>query len=127
MYGLENVTVTGRLTRDPDLKFRHLEGGEPKPVAHFAVVVPWREQRPDGSWLTDEARTTFIEVSVWGTVGEHAARSLKAGDTVIMVGPLRTSRYTTNKGEAASRLELTARQVGVSLQWTPVIVERTDQ
>lgn len=69
-----NGTITGRLGRDPEL--RYLESGQV--VANFTVAV--RNPRPQ----QDAAR--WVKVAVWGKQAEYVGNYVRKGDAVYMVG-----------------------------------------
>ena len=110
------VTITGSLTRDPELRFT--TGG--KGIASFGVAVNRRYQ-VNNEW---QEQTSFFNVSAWGTLGENAAASLTKGTRVIVTGRLEQRQYETKEGEKRSVVEIIADEIGPSLRWARAEVER---
>jgi single-strand DNA-binding protein len=110
------VTITGSLTRDPELRFT--TGG--KGIASFGVAVNRRYQ-VNNEW---QEQTSFFNVSAWGTLGENAAASLTKGMRVIVTGRLEQRSYETKEGEKRSVVEIVADEIGPSLRWARAEVER---
>ncbi|MCX6540038.1 MAG: single-stranded DNA-binding protein [Actinomycetota bacterium] len=110
------VTVTGTLTRDPELRFT--AGGQG--VASFGVAVNRRYQK-NNEWVE---QTSFFNVTAWGTLGENAAASLTKGMRVIVTGRLEQRSYETQQGEKRSVVEIVADEIGPSLRWATAQVEK---
>ena len=73
---MSNVTVAGRLGRDPELKFT-TNGNA---VANFSVAESHGEDKP----------TVWIDVTAWGQLAENVAASLSKGQYVTILGYLGT-------------------------------------
>jgi single-strand DNA-binding protein len=110
------VTVTGTLTRDPELRFT--AGG--KGVASFGIAVNRRYQK-NNEWVE---QTSFFNVQAWDTLGENAAASLTKGMRVIVTGRLQQRSYETQQGEKRSVVEIVADEIGPSLRWATAQVEK---
>lgn len=113
------VTITGSLTRDPELRFT--QGG--RGVATIGVAVNYRYQR-NNEWVEE---VSFFNVTAWGTLGENAAASLTKGARVIVTGRLQQRSYETQQGEKRSVVEIVADEIGPSLRWATAQVERTQR
>lgn len=74
--GINCLTITGRLTRDPEV--RYTSGG--KAVCSFAVAV-------DSGW-GEKKRTSFFDVQVWDKAGESCGQHLKKGSRVAVTGSM---------------------------------------
>ena len=73
---MNRITITGRLTRDPEL--RSLPSGDPVCKLRLAV---------DG--MAPKRETGYVDVSAFGPSGEAAARVLTKGYLVAVDGRLR--------------------------------------
>jgi single-strand DNA-binding protein len=109
-----NLTITGNLTDDPELRFT------PSGAAVCKFTVAHTPRVPDkanaGQYKDGEA--TFIGCTVWRDQAEHVAESLTRGARVIVVGRLRTERWDDKtSGEKRSRIVLDVEEVGPSLRW----------
>jgi single-strand DNA-binding protein len=68
--------------------------------------------------------TSFFRVSAWRDQASHLAESLRKGDRVLVVGRLRQRSWETPDGERRSLAEIEADDIGASLKWATVSVER---
>jgi len=112
-----NVTITGTLTCDPELRFT--QGG--RGVATLGVAVNYRFQR-NNEWVEE---ASFFNVTAWGTLGENAAASLNKGTRVVVFGRLEQRSWETQEGEKRSVIEVIADELGPSLRWAQAHVEKT--
>lgn len=111
------VTITGTLTRDPELRFT--QGG--RGTASMGVAVNRRYQQ-NNEWVE---QTSFFNVVAWGSLGENVAASLVKGSRVIVTGRLEQRSYETQAGEKRNVVEIVADEIGPSLRWATAQVEKT--
>lgn len=115
------VTIVGNVTRDPELRFTNTGRG----MANFGVAVNRRWQnRQSGEW---EEQVSFFNVVAWGDMGENIAGSLTKGARVIVTGRLEQRSYETQQGEKRSVVEIIADEVGPSLRWANVTIQRNER
>jgi single-strand DNA-binding protein len=107
---LPRITMEGRLTAEPDLRF--IPSG--KAVSNFTIAANDVRRNEAGEW-EDVGDPLFVRVNVWGKQAEHVASSLTKSDLVVVVGRLSNRKYETKEGETRYSLEITADTVGVSL------------
>jgi len=110
------VTLTGNLTKDPEL--RYTTGG--RGVASFGLAVNRRYQ-VNGEW---QEQVSFFNVVAWADLGENAAASLHKGNRIVVTGRLEQRSYETREGEKRSVTEVIADDLGPSLRWAQAQVER---
>ena len=108
------VTVTGNVTRDPELRFTSAG----TPLCNFGVA--WNRRNQNGD---DEAM--YFEVTCWQSLAENVAESIGRGDRVVVSGRLNFSSWETEAGEKRSKVDITADDVGPSLKWATAEVSRT--
>ena len=113
------VTITGTLTRDPELRFT--TGG--RGVATLGVAVNYRYQK-NNEWVEE---ASFFNVTAWSSLGENAAASLTKGMRVIVTGRLQQRSYETQQGEKRSVVEIVADEIGPSLRWATAQVEKVSR
>ena len=121
-----NVTVTGNLTDDPELKFTP----NGAPVAQWTVAV--NERFKDGSGQWQDGPTSYVRCVAWRDLAEHAAESLSKGDRVIVTGTMRERAYEvqpTHSGDSGKRRiwELAAAGVGADLRYATVKIARAQR
>ena len=91
MPALNRVQLIGRLGRDPEGKFTPTG----KKVVQFSVAISNRWKSKEG-----EAKeyTEWVNIEVWGRLGEICQEYLKKGSLVFLEGRLKTDKYE-DKGE----------------------------
>lgn len=113
MAGEIQVTVTGNLTADPELRFT--PGGDA--VVNFTIASTPRIFK-DGGWADGEP--TFIRVAGWRKLGEHAADSFTKGSRVVVIGKLKQHNWETKDGDKRSNLVLEAEDIAGSVMFRPL-------
>ena len=99
---LNRIVLTGRLTRDPELKRTTSD----KPVASFTLAVDDNMKGPSG-----EKTTTFIGVTVWDNQADNVAKFLRKGSLVGVDGRIRQRTFEKRDGTKASVIEVIANHV----------------
>lgn len=104
-FGINSVTVSGNLTKDPEL--RSTPSGTT--VTNFSIAH--NESRKDGAGgYKDVAH--FFEVAVFGGVGEWMARNVPKGTPVVVHGVIQQDRWEKD-GQARSKVKILANSVVV--------------
>lgn len=83
------VTLIGRLTADPELKF--FSSGTA--ISKFSVAID-RSYKKDNQTVTD-----FIPIEVWGKKAEYCATCFQKGYLIAINGSLHIDRYTDTNGD----------------------------
>jgi len=107
------VTLTGNLTDDPELRFTPSGVA----VARFRLAVDQRVWDADG-WKDGES--SYFRVNVWRDQAEHVSRSLHKGARCVVVGRLKSRSWETPEGQRRSAVEVDAEEVGMSMRFAPV-------
>jgi len=94
MADLNSVSLTGRLTADPELK----EFGEGKQVANFSLAVN-EYKKGDGDAVS------FVPVTVWNKTAEVAKNFLSKGSQVAIKGRLQQQRWEQD-GQKRSKIQI---------------------
>lgn len=106
------VTINGRLTRDPELRFTN--GG--KAVAQFSVVTSRRfKDNQTQEW--QEADTSFWDVTAFGDMAENICESLSKGSSVIVTGAMRQEVWTDKEDKERRAWRVLADDVAMSIKW----------
>ena len=104
MPEINHVTIAGRLTRDPDL--RYTPSGTA--VCTFSVAVSKRYKTKDGE---TKEQVYFGSVEAWAKLAEWLGKDLRKGRPVIVEGSLVTDEYEGKNGEKKSRTKIVASRV----------------
>jgi single-strand DNA-binding protein len=107
------VTLTGNLTDDPELRFTP----NGVAVANFRLAVDQRVWDTDG-WKDGES--SYFRVNVWRDQAEYVSRSLHKGARCVVVGRLKSRSWETPEGQRRSAVEVDAEEVGMSMRFSPV-------
>lgn len=86
---INNVTLVGRLTKDPDIKYT----GSGIAYSRFTLAV----NRPFKSG--DEKKADFISCIAWKKQAENLANFMRKGGLVGVTGRIQTDSYTDNDGK----------------------------
>lgn len=88
---MNKVTLMGRLTRDPDV--RYTEADPPMAIARYTLAVDRRFGKKDGEQSAD-----FINCVAFGRSGEFAEKYLHQGTKIAVSGRIQTGSYTNKEG-----------------------------
>lgn len=98
---LNNVTLCGRLTANPELKTTT----NGKNVTSFSVAVD-RDFKNNG-----EKQTDFINIVAWGNTADFVCKNFCKGKQIIIQGRIETRNFTTNNGDKRYVTEVIANNV----------------
>lgn len=116
-----DVTLRGRLGRDPELRFTKTG----KPVTSLSVVTDRRQKNQNGDW--ESVDTTWWRVTCWDQLAENVAESLHKGDAVVVVGSASMQDFQTKEGDTRQSLSVNAWTVGADLRWATAATTRPDR
>lgn len=99
---MNKVTLIGRLTKDPELKFTPSTGTA---VATFNLAID-RRFKKEGQQQAD-----FIPVIVWGKLAENLCNYMSKGKMVAVAGRIETRSYEAKDGTRRYVTEVIAEEV----------------
>lgn len=102
------ITIMGRLTADPELKF--LTNGTA--VVNFGVAVNHYWKDNDGE---KKEEVYFYNVTAWRYLAEHSGNVLVKGTPVVVAGRLKQRSWENDEGKKIYAIELLADDIGVSV------------
>jgi len=106
MSDLNEVVISGRLTRDCELRYT------PSGTAVTDVVIA-----SNRIWSKDADRqeeTTFVDVTIWGKQAESLQTYLVKGRHVMVVGRLKLNKWETEEGSKRSKLTMVAEKINLT-------------
>lgn len=106
------VTITGNITREPELRF--IPSGTA--VADFSMA--WNKYVKDG-----EDESHYFDVTVWSDLAENAAETLSKGMRVTVVGSLDYQTWETEEGKR-SKVKIKADEISPSLRFATASVTK---
>lgn len=117
------VTVKGNLGSDPELKFVKTSRGDTGLVTFNLAHTP--RERKGEQWVDGE--TMWFRVVQWGEKGEVLVDALKKGDTVVVSGSMKQSKFIGKDGTEKTALEINASDIGVVPKAAPKRRVEADQ
>ena len=87
---MNKVIITGRLTRDPEV--RYSQGEKSIAIARYTLAVD-RKFKKEGEQSAD-----FISCVAMGKNGEFAEKYLKQGTKIVVEGRIQTGSYMNKDG-----------------------------
>ena len=115
-----SVTVVGRLTADPELRFT------PSGSAVANITIASNDSyKKDDQWVDKDA--VFLRANVWRDLAENVAESLSKGDEVIAVGKLAQRSFEDREGNNRTVVELEVTSIGPALNRASATVKRAEK
>ncbi len=100
---LNQVTLMGNLTRDPDLR----ETPSGQKVTSFSLALNRSYKDSNGEW---QEATDFVDIVCWGPLAERVDQYLSKGRKCLVQGRLQ-SRNWEQDGQKRSKVEVLAADV----------------
>lgn len=94
---LNHITIMGRLTRDPELRYTQSN----TPVASFRIACE-RDRAPQGQ----ERQTDFIDCVSWRNQAEFVSKYFRKGSMIIVSGRLQMRDWTDRDGTKRTSAEI---------------------
>lgn len=95
---MNKVTLMGRLTRDPEI--RYSQGENSIAIARFTLAVDRRYKKQG------EQEADFISCLAFGKSAEHAEKYYRQGLKIAVVGRIQTGSYTNKDGQKVYTTEV---------------------
>jgi len=116
--GVNNITVLGNITRDPELRFTPSGTA----VVNFGLAVNRNVQnKKSGEW---QSEVDFFNVTAWYKLAENCAESLTKGDRVLVSGRLSQDSWEDKEGQKRSTVKIIASVVAPSLEFASFKLEK---
>jgi len=110
MPDLNSISIIGRLTRDPEL--RYIQSGAA--ICKLSLAVSRKYKTKSGEQKED---TFFVNVEVWNKAGEWIGANATKGRPVMVEGALKGNEWDDKAtGQKRSSLEIRAHRVQI-LDW----------
>ena len=94
------ITIYGRLGRDPELKYTKSR----EALCKFSLA-----EKVEG-----QEKPLWHNIVIWGNEAEHWSINLKKGSSIIVRGQNREREYTNDKGEKKNYQEVRAHAIGLT-------------
>jgi single-strand DNA-binding protein len=105
MPDINRVTIAGRLTRDPELRYFQSDTA----VCKLGIAVSRKFKTKTGETREE---TLFVNATVWGQSGEWVGERLKKGAAVLVEGSLKSSEWEDKAtGQKRTAIDINATRV----------------
>lgn len=104
---INNVTIAGRLARDPELKYTP----QGKPVTTVTIAVQRSFKNSNGEYDAD-----FIQAVIWGNSAETVANRTGKGKMFGVTGRIQTRNYEGQDGKRVYVTEIVAEKTHI-IEW----------
>lgn len=101
-FNLNQVTLGGRLTADPELK--QTQSGVP--VVSFGIAVNRRYSRD-----AQQPETDFFNVTAWRETAEFVCRYFRKGSSICVVGSIQNRSWTDRQGVKRYATDVIANEI----------------
>lgn len=99
---INNVTLMGRLTYEPELKVT-TSGAS---VCRFSIAVD-RNYTPKG----EERKADFIDCIAWRGKAEFVSKYFRKGSMIALTGAIQTENFTDKNGNKRKSVEIVANEI----------------
>lgn len=110
MATVNSVTISGNLTRDPELAYT--DAGKAR--TRLGVAISTRKRVGD-SW--EDGDPMFFDVTVWDQLAENVKENVFKGDRVTVSGRLQYRSWEADDGTKRNKVEIIGDEVSKSLLW----------
>ena len=110
---MNTIVIHGNVGQEPEMRYT----ANQKAVITFSVGDTYGKD--------DKKKTTWHNVTAFGSLAENIANSVRKGDTVVVVGRLEQDEFTNKEGKKVKTTKLIADEVGYSLRWKSVVPDQT--
>ena len=104
MSDLNRLSITGRLGKDPELKYS--QSGLAITQMNVAVGRQWKKK--DGTWGD---AVEWVRVVCWRELAERVAEACRKGTLVYVEGPIATREWEDKNGQKRYTTECNAEKV----------------
>ena len=100
---INNLILSGRLTRDPELRYTSTG----KAFTKLSLAFD-RSYKKNGEWVQE---ASFVDVTVWEKTAEKCASELTKGSPVMVEGSLRIYTYQDKNDQNRKGVEVMAYKI----------------
>ena len=110
-----HITVHGKIGQEPEMRYT----GSQMAVISFSIADTYGKD--------DKKKTTWHNITAFGSLAENLVSSVSKGDTVIVTGRLEQEEFTKKDGTKGKSTKIIADEIGVSLRWNVWVKDQTDK
>ncbi len=123
MPNINKIMITGRLTRDPDVRFTKSN----QVVVNFDIANNhvFRD-RTTNEW---KKLTTFVRVTLYGSLGDRVKEKLHRGTPVFIEGRLQEETWTTSDNQQRKAYKIIGSKIQImekSVEYADAVIEKDE-
>lgn len=99
---MNNVVLTGRLTRDPEVRYSQVSQ---IPMARFTIAVDRAHKKGE------QEESDFISCIAWDKTADFVGKYVKKGQKIALTGRIQTGSYTDRDGKKVYTTDVVAERV----------------
>jgi len=116
---LPSITAVGNLVFEPDF------GVTANGISRCKMRIACNERKKqDGEWIDGD--TSFFDIIVWRGLADAAGDQFKKGQTILVVGKVKISKYEDKNGVERQSVEILAEEVAAVVKGTKAVTTPTD-
>ena len=116
---LPTITAVGNLVFEPDF------GVTANGISRCKMRIACNERKKqDGEWIDGD--TSFFDIIVWRGLADAAGDQFKKGQTILVVGKVKISKYEDKNGVERQSVEILAEEVAAVVKVTKAVTTPSD-
>jgi len=116
---LPTITAIGNLVFEPDF------GVTANGISRCKMRIACNERKKqDGEWIDGD--TSFFDIIVWRGLADAAGNQFKKGQTILVVGKVKISKYEDKNGAERQSVEILAEEIAAVVKGTKSVITPAD-
>ena len=116
---LPTITAVGNLVFEPDF------GVTANGISRCKMRIACNERKKvDGEWVDGD--TSFFDIMVWRGLADAAGDQFKKGQTILVVGKVKISKYEDKNGVERQSVEILADEIAAVVKGKKAITPTDD-
>jgi single-strand DNA-binding protein len=116
---LPTITAIGNLVFEPDF------GVTANGISRCKMRIACNERKKqDGEWVDGD--TSFFDIIVWRGLADAAGDNFKKGQSILVVGKVKISKYEDKNGVEKQSVEILADEIAAVVKGKKAVTNPTD-
>jgi single-strand DNA-binding protein len=116
---LPTITAVGNLVFEPDF------GVTANGISRCKMRIACNERKKvDGEWVDGD--TSFFDIIVWRGLADAAGDNFKKGQSILVVGKVKISKYEDKNGVERQSVEILAEEIAAVVKGSKAVTASTD-
>lgn len=116
---LPTITAVGNLVFEPDF------GVTANGISRCKMRIACNERKKvDGDWVDGE--TSYFDIIVWRGLADAAGDNFKKGQSILVVGKVKISKYEDKNGVERQTVEILADEIAAVVKGKKAVTAPTD-